>query len=451
MHHGSVQTRISAMAHSNERSLHQIKRETEQARAGLTDTVEQLRSQVSETASDIRHRISPDVIKAEVTDYFRSRGEHLRDSVTRAARDNPMQAMAVGVSVAYPLFRIARSIPLPVLMIGAGLFFAGSKTGQAAGRKAADMASDFSDELGRRTHDARDAFSAAQQQAADRFGEASAAVSSGITSGVDSLKHGRDAAGNLISAGVDGLRHQRDAAGNAIAEGVNTLMGKRDAVGNALSASADNLKHQAGAARNSLASGAASASAVLSGDLSTGASTVSAGLSGLKTQAADALNSATGLAQDYAGRAASTLREAAGVAADSASRTRAQAADLTQRAGTTFVDTIQKNPLAVAGIGLAIGALIASCLPASDVEKGVMGNASNAVRNRVRDAASQGVDAAKGIAAGVYDDVTQRLADEGLNADGLKEAAQGIGDRVRRVAENTVATAFELPNAPKTH
>src|ERR1700712_159518 len=199
MHHGSVQTRISAMAHSNERSLHQIKRETEQARAGLTDTVEQLRSQVSETASDIRHRISPDVIKAEVTDYFRSRGEHLKDSVTRAARDNPMQAMAVGVSVAYPIFRIARSIPLPVLMIGAGLFFAGSKTGQETGRKASRMASDFTDEVGRRSHDARDAFSAVQQQASDRLEDATAALASGIASGADSLRHARDVAGDAVS------------------------------------------------------------------------------------------------------------------------------------------------------------------------------------------------------------------------------------------------------------
>ncbi len=439
------------MAHNNERSLHQIKRETEQARAGLTDTVEQLRSQVSETASEIRHRISPDAIKAEVGDYIRSRGEHLRDSVTQAARDNPMQAMAVGVSVAYPLFRIARSIPLPVLMIGAGLYFAGSKTGQATGRKASRMASDFADDMGRRTHDARDAFSAAQRQVADRFGDASAAVSSGIASGVDSLKQGRDAASNAISAGVDSLRHGRDAAGNVISEGVNNLVGKRDAVGNALSAGADNLKYQAGAARDSLSAGAASASAVLSGDISAGASTVSAGLDGLKTQAADALNSATGLAHDYAGRAASTLRDVAGGAVESAGRARAQAADLTQRAGTTFIDTVQKNPLAVAGIGLAIGALIASCLPASDVEKGVMGNASSAVRNRVRDAASQGLDAAKDLASGVYDDVTQSIADEGLDADGFKQAAQGLGDRVRKVAENTVATAFELPSAPKAH
>ena len=107
------------------RSLQQIKRETEQTRAGLTDTVEQLKTSVAETASDIRHRISPEAIKAEVSDYIKSRGEQLLNDVTSAARRNPMQAVAVGASVAYPLLRLARAIPLPVLMVGAGLFFRG--------------------------------------------------------------------------------------------------------------------------------------------------------------------------------------------------------------------------------------------------------------------------------------------------------------------------------------
>jgi hypothetical protein len=102
-------------------SLRELKRETEQTRAGLTQTVEQLRSSVTETASDIRHRLSPDAIKAEVADYVRSRGERLVDDITTAARRNPMQAVAVGASVAYPLFRLARAIPLPVLMVGAGM------------------------------------------------------------------------------------------------------------------------------------------------------------------------------------------------------------------------------------------------------------------------------------------------------------------------------------------
>src|ERR1700709_999488 len=131
-------------------SLGELTGETEQTRAGLSQTVEQLRTSVSETASDIRQRLSPESIKAEVSDYVRSRGERLVEDVTAAARRNPMQAVAVGASVAYPLLRLARAIPMPVLLIGAGLFFTGSKTGQGAMQKASDMASDLTDEARRR-------------------------------------------------------------------------------------------------------------------------------------------------------------------------------------------------------------------------------------------------------------------------------------------------------------
>src|SRR5712675_3290264 len=145
--------RKCAMPLTDTRSLQQIKRETEQTRAGLTDTVEQLKTSVAETASDIRHRISPEAIKAEVSGYIKSRGEQLLNDVTSAARRNPMQAVAVGASVAYPLLRLAKSIPLPILMVGAGLFFAGSKSGQSLTQKASDMASDLSDEVSRRGQD----------------------------------------------------------------------------------------------------------------------------------------------------------------------------------------------------------------------------------------------------------------------------------------------------------
>src|ERR1700716_1667381 len=106
------------MAQTDTRWLQQIKRETEQTRAGLTNTVEQLRTSVADTAADIRHRISPDAIKAEVSGYIKSRGEQLLNDVTDAARKNPMQAVAVGASLAYPLLRMARSIPMPGLVVG---------------------------------------------------------------------------------------------------------------------------------------------------------------------------------------------------------------------------------------------------------------------------------------------------------------------------------------------
>src|ERR1700675_2130291 len=167
------------------RSLQQIKRETEQTRAGLTDTVEQLKTSVAETASDIRHRISPEAIKAEVSGYIKSRGEQLLNDITSAARRHPMQAVAIGASVAYPLLRMARAIPLPVLMVGAGLFFAGSKTGQAASQKAMDMASDLSDEVQRRAHDVR-----------DQVGESAAAAKAFASDNLDRLR-------DTVSGGTD--------------------------------------------------------------------------------------------------------------------------------------------------------------------------------------------------------------------------------------------------------
>jgi hypothetical protein len=65
------------MAQTGTRSLQQIKRETEQTRAGLTNTVDELRTSVVDTASDIRRRITPDAIKTEVSGYIQSRGERL--------------------------------------------------------------------------------------------------------------------------------------------------------------------------------------------------------------------------------------------------------------------------------------------------------------------------------------------------------------------------------------
>jgi hypothetical protein len=44
-------------------SLQELRRETEQIRVGLTQTVERLKTPVSETASDLRQRISPEATK----------------------------------------------------------------------------------------------------------------------------------------------------------------------------------------------------------------------------------------------------------------------------------------------------------------------------------------------------------------------------------------------------
>ena len=377
------------MPQTHDRSLQQIKRETEQTRADLTETVGQLRTSITDTASDIRERIRPEAIKAEVSGYFKSRGEQLRNDVTAAARRNPMQAVAVGAAVAYPLLRMARSIPIPVLMVGAGLFLAGSKTGQSAARKAGEMASDFSDEVGRRANDLRtqvgESISAARTYAADQVDR----VSAGLSGGADQLNRAADTAGDSLASSSQKIRETVTSFGTAVSDRSSDL---RD--------------------------------------------------EGLRMA-----NSAATAAQDIAGDATSAAKNALGSTAeaglDTARRVRDKASDLTDRAGKTILQTIEQNPLAVAGVGLLIGGLIASALPRSEIEDDLIGDTSAAVKRRAQEAGSQAFDAARNAAGEVYDETVRQAEAEGLTPEGLGRTAQDIGQRLRRVAESAVTTAFE--------
>ena len=377
------------MPHAEPRSLQQIKRETEQTRAGLTDTVEELRTSVTETVGDIRERIRPEVIKAEVSDYIKGRGEQLLNDVTAAARRNPMQAVAVGASVAYPLLRLARAIPLPILMVGAGLFLAGSKTGQAATQKASDMASDLSNEAMRRVRDigdqVEDTLSAAKAHASERLDQVS----------------------SVVSGGTDPLRRVAHSAGATIASNSRRLQDKAGSFGASLSDRATDV-------RDGGMSMASSAAATLR-DIASGA--------------------------ESAGRR--TIGTAADAGLDAAKAAHKKTSDLTERAGKTIFETIEQNPLLVAGVGLLVGGLIASALPRSDLEDDLIGDASSAVKRRAQSAASQGFDVARNAVGEGYEEAARQAEAEGLTTEGIGKAAQDITQRVRRVAESAVTTAFE--------
>jgi len=384
------------MHQATDRSLRELQRETEQTRAGLTRTVEQLKTSVSDTASEIRQRISPENIKAEVSDYVRSKGERMLEDITEAARRNPMQAVAVGASLAYPLFRAARSIPLPVLMVGAGLFFGGSKTGQSITQKTSDIASDLSDELGRRGHDL------------------SAQVGATVNSAKGAVSYAAERAGEVMSAGVDQVRRAA------------TL----SAADMSLS---DRLKN----------------SAVSLGDaINTRVADVKEGVSGLASSTLDS-------SRDIAAGAATTARNGASSATDAgleaAKVVRDRASDYSNRAAKTLLDTIQENPLLAAGVGLLVGGLIASALPQSELEDDLVGDAATAAKRRASEAASNGFDAAKGVAGEILENVARQAGAEGLTPDKLDETARDIGQRVKRVAESTVTTAFDPDKALQSH
>lgn len=337
-------------------SLGELKRETEETRAVLTRTVEQLRTSVSDTADDLRKRISPDAIKGEIREYVRSRGERMVADVTAAAQRNPMQAIAVGASVAYPLLRLVRAIPLPVLMVGAGFFFAGTNAGRVATQKASDLVSDLADEANRKGHNI-----------SDKIGESFAAAK------------------ELTSDVVERTR-----------------------------ASATDVKES----ETDLAKSAADKVGTISTDL------------------------------------ADVTREAVSSRGEPAERTpsafRSKSADLSDRTGKIVTDTIEQNPLLVAGMGLLIGGLIASALPKTELEERVVGEASEAAKRHVQDAASKGFETAKTVAGEIVENVARQAGAEGLTGNQLGAAAKDIGVRVKRVAESAVTTAFDPDSEPNS-
>ena len=188
-----------------EPSLSRLERESEQTRADLTLTVDELRT-----------RISPVALKKEVKDYARQTKEEFFDSVERRARENPLQAVAIAAGLAYPVWRLVRSIPAPILLIGAGLALArpGHRTQQGKAHEATAK-SGLLEQVREKVFDATDAVKEKARQASDAVQQAAGhtveqisgtaeRLQSAVSSGVDSVRSG---VGDAASGTSDALRN----------------------------------------------------------------------------------------------------------------------------------------------------------------------------------------------------------------------------------------------------
>jgi hypothetical protein len=379
------------MDRANEKSLNDLKREAERTRAQLTETVDQLRSRVSDGLTDFRERTSPDAMKAEIGGYFRTRADALMDR----AREHPLQTAAIGIGVGYPLLKIARSIPAPVLMVGAGLYLLGTSSGQKLSETVSKKVS---------------------------------AAAEGVS---DSFSAGVDVANRKVHDAQDLAASSLAAAQDTIASGVGSATQKAAAFSSSL---------------NQLKDGAAS----LAGSASDGAS-------GLKQRAVDALGVTSDALGASVAKTRSIVRDRAGDAAEFGTNTglklrdqgvetslklRDQAVETSHKVSSGMSDVIQRNPLLFGGLGLTVGMLIASALPKSDIEKDIMGGASADIRKRANGLASKPFETVKGLASEAIADIADRASQEGLMPSNLNAATEDLGRRVRTVAESATEAAF---------
>ena len=230
------------------RSVEELRQESERNRAQLGATVDQLREQVTDTAEDIRHKVSPQHIKSEVSDFISTKTSSWVDSLKQHAKENPMQAIAAGTAIAVPILRLARGFPLPLLMIGAGLALSSKTVRERALEAAAPAADKASEMMGDAMEgakslqgDVREAASSARSQAAslaNKAQDAAAGVVDDLSSRAsqaagtasDKLRTGIDAASELASDAVDSASATVTDAARAAPEKARQMIGDNAAL-----------------------------------------------------------------------------------------------------------------------------------------------------------------------------------------------------------------------------
>jgi F0F1-type ATP synthase membrane subunit b/b' len=337
-----------SMTAGHDPSLAQLEREAARNRAELMGTVDAL-----------QNRISPSAIKHDVQEYVREKKEGMLRSFEQRARENPLQTAAIAAGVAYPLWRIVTSIPVPLLLIGAGLALTRRPT-----RHGVNTSGGFLDEARHRVGETTDALK-------QKYEEVSDTVQQRVQQTMRSAQETAEQAAERIS----GLKSRASDS----AESLTTKMGER-------------LSQTTEAARSMGSDAISAASEMASSGYRTGAETVS--------------------------------------------RVGEQVMQAGQRTQETFVDTVQRHPMIVGAVGLAIGAAIAAALPATRQEEQVFGAVGGELKNKAREMASEGVEAVKGAAQDVYEDTLRHAKAQGLSPESVREAAKDIGEKVKSVMAN---------------
>ncbi|MGM4877875.1 DUF3618 domain-containing protein [Bradyrhizobium sp. 956_D2_N1_5] len=303
------------------RSVEELKRQSERNRAELAATVGRLREQISDTAEDIRHKVSPQHIKSEVSEYVSHKTQSWIEGLKQQIMDNPMRAVAAGAAVGIPLLRLARGVPLPLLMIGAGL----ALTSKTVRDRAADASGPVMDRAGEMLEelaegaramqgDATEKLSSARSRAAGMAGDAqdrAASLADDLRTGAtqaasfagEKLKSGIDAAKDAATNAPDQARQTigDNAAligglGIAIGAIIAAALPETKVEGNVMGRASDGVKQAAAAAAQSgfeaakettTSAADAAAQKVAEADLGTHASRMTQDVAGILKEAAD--------------------------------------------------------------------------------------------------------------------------------------------------------------------
>jgi hypothetical protein len=244
------------MQSAHEPSVHELRRQSEIARAELAATLRDLRQRFSSTTTDVQSLLSPSHVKDEVKSYAREAGDGLYRRVESRIRRNPLQAAAVGAGLAYPLWSLVRRMPVPLMLLGAGFWVAGRSGRKSAphpvsanasqgtlpdaGRTVTDAPSIVSD-LGAGLQHSLERTAAAASEKLDQAATAASDRFSAISQGVSAAASGASqAATNAADSGrsmaADAMQRSRHSAARFIDQNPVLVAGLGLGVGAVLAA-----------------------------------------------------------------------------------------------------------------------------------------------------------------------------------------------------------------------
>ena len=174
---------------------------------------------------------------------------------------------------------------------------------------------------------------------------------------------------------------------------------------------------------------------------------VASGLEAIRSRAGKAISDTTESARAAASNAATAATDALSATyrsgIDAASSAGDQLSRNFRQSKAGLFEAIGSHPFMVGGIGLLVGAVIASALPVTQAENRAFGDRSDDLKNRARETASEGLQAAKTAAQEFYQETVSRAQEQGLTPEVVRQTVQRAGEKVQNVMQATAQAVDE--------
>jgi len=174
---------------------------------------------------------------------------------------------------------------------------------------------------------------------------------------------------------------------------------------------------------------------------------VASGLEAIRSRAGKAISDTTESARAAASNAATAATDALSATyrsgIDAASSAGDQLSRNFRQSKAGLFEAIGSHPFMVGGIGLLIGAVIASALPVTQAENRAFGDSSDDLKNRARETASEGLQAAKTAAQEFYQETVSRAQEQGLTPEVVRQTVRRAGEKVQNVMQATAHAVDE--------